>query len=222
MATRKKSTRGRLARAKRKPQDWTLGLEVVHPKAAGIDVGSEEHWVAIPPLLEEHPVRCFGCYTEDLRSLAEWLSSQGITTVAMQSTGVYWMRRAGTIRHPGVLVNARDTRNLPGRQTDIQECQWLLKLHVYGLLRNSFRPPEQVLKLRTYWRQRQQHIADAARCVQHMQKALTQMNVQIANVLSDITGVSGRAMVRAILKGEGNPQVLAQWREPNVKPAPRK
>ncbi|HEY7334419.1 MAG TPA: IS110 family transposase [Bryobacteraceae bacterium] len=220
MATRKKSTRGRLARAKLKPQDWTLGLEVVHSQAAGIDVGSEEHWVAIPPSLDDYPVRSCGCFTEDLRGLVEWLKSRGITTVALQSTGVYWIPLYDLLEQSGIqvfLVNARDTKNLPGRKTDIQECQWLLKLHVYGLLRNSFRPPEQVLKLRTYWRQRQQHIADAARCVQRMQKALTQMNLQLTHVLSDITGASGQAILRAILNGERNPQVLAQWREPNVK-----
>jgi transposase len=220
MATRKKSTRKGTAQAKLKPRDWTLGLEVAHPKAAGIDVGSQEQWVAIPPGLDEHPVRSFLSFTEDLRAMAEWLKSRGITTVAMQSTGVYWIPLYDMLEQHGIevyLVNARDTKNLPGRKTDIQECQWLLQLHVYGLLRNSFRPAEEVLRLRTYWRQRQQHIADAARCVQHMQKALTQMNLQLSNVLSDIAGASGQAIIEAILKGERNPQVLAQLRDRQVR-----
>jgi transposase len=206
--------------AKLKPQDWTLGLQVVHPKAAGIDVGNQEHWVAVPPQMDAEPVRRFGCYTADLIAMAEWLVSNGIETVAMQSTGVYWIPLYDILEQRGIqvfLVNAEDTRNLPGRKTDVQECQWLLKLHVYGLLKNSFRPEEEICVMRTYWRQRQQHIADGARCIQRMQKALTQMNVQLANVISDISGETGQAIIRAILKGERDPQQLAQLRDPRVK-----
>jgi len=210
-------------RAKLKPQDWALGLEVVHPKAAGIDVGNEEHWVAIPPSLDEEPVRRFGCFTADLMALARWLQERGIETVAMQSTGVYWIALYEILEQHDIhvfLVNARDTRNLPGRKSDVQECQWLLKLHVYGLLKNSFRPPEEICVLRTYWRQRQQHIADASRCVQRMQKTLTQMNVQLANVISDISGWTGQAIIAAILKGERDPQQLVKLCDPRIKASP--
>jgi transposase len=225
MATREKSTssrRGRKAnnRAKLKPREWTLGLEVVHPKAAGIDVGNAEHYVAVPPSLAADPVRTFGCFTADLTALADWLEQCGIETVAMQSTGVYWSPLCDILSQRGIqvtLVNARDTKNMPGRKTDVQECQWLLKLHVYGLLKNSFRPEEQTLVMRTLWRQRQQHIADASRTIQHMQKALTQMNVQLANVISDISGWTGQAIIGAILKGERDPWKLAELRDARVK-----
>lgn len=207
-------------RAKLKPQDCTLGLQVMHPKAAGIDVGNEEHWVAVPPNLDPEPVRSFGCFTKDLQEMADWLVRIGIETVAMQSTGVYWIALYDILSERGIrvfVVNAADTKNLPGRKTDIQECQWLWKLHSYGLLRNSFRPEEEILVMRTYWRQRQQHIGDASRCIQHMQKALTQMNVQLANVISDISGTTGQAILRAIVGGERDPQKLAELRDPRVK-----
>jgi transposase len=225
MATTQKSTsprrRGKQRnRAKLKPRDWTLGLSMVHPKAAGIDVGNEEHYVAVPPDLDEEPVRTFGCFTQDLKALADWLEQRGIETVVMQSTGVYWIALYDILSERGMevfLVNARDTRNLPGRKTDVQECQWLLKLHVHGLLRNSFRPEEQICVMRTLWRQRQQHIADASRCLQRMQKALTQMNVQLANVISDISGWTGQSIIQAILDGQRNPRELAKLRDPRVK-----
>ncbi len=207
-------------RAKLKPQDCTLGLQVMHPKAAGIDVGNEEHWVAVPPNLDSEPVRSFGCFTKDLQEMADWLVRIGIETVAMQSTGVYWIALYDILAERGIrvfVVNAADTKNLPGRKTDIQECQWLWKLHSYGLLRNSFRPEEEILVMRTYWRQRQQHIGDASRCIQHMQKALTQMNVQLANVIRDISGTTGQAILRAIVAGERDPQKLAELRDPRVK-----
>jgi transposase len=152
--------------------------------------------------------------------MADWLVQCGIETVAMQSTGVYWMALDNTLTERGIrvfVVNARDTKNLPGRKTDIQECQWLLKLHAYGLLRKSFRPEEEILVMRTYWRQRQQHIGDASRCIQHMQKVLTQMNVQLANAISDISGTTGQAILSAILAGERDPQTLAKLRDPRVK-----
>jgi transposase len=228
MSNTKKSTSPRghrkaQRRAKLKPQDWTLGLTVVHPKAAGIDVGNEEHYVAIPPHLDSEPVRMFGCFTADLKALADWLVQRGIETVAMQSTGVYWIPLYDILSECGIkvfLVNARETKNMPGRKTDIQECQWLLKLHVYGLLRNSFRPEEEICVMRTLWRQRQQHVGDASRCIQHMQKALTQMNLQLANVISDISGWTGLAILQAILEGERNPWKLAQLRDPRVKASP--
>ena len=217
MENGKKSTsrRGgkRRTRAQLKSQDCTLGLDIVHPKAAGIDVGNQEHWVAVPAYLDPEPVRCYGCFTSDLTEMARWLVGLGIETVAMQSTGVYSIALYDILERQGIrvyLVNARDTRNLPGRKTDVAECQWLLKLHVYGLLRNSFRPAEEVYVMRTYWRQRQQHLSDSSRCVQRMQKALTQMNVQLANVISDITGTTGQAIIRAMLKGQRDPRQLAE------------
>jgi transposase len=206
--------------AKLKPQDWALGLSVVHPQAAGIDVGNEEHYVAVPPSMDGEPVRKFGCFTRDLIELADWLQKCGIQTVAMQSTGVYWMALYDVLEERGMrvfLVNARDTKNMPGRKTDVQECQWLLKLHVYGLLKNSFRPDEEIRVMRTFWRQRQQHIADAARCTQRMQKALTQMNLQLANVISDISGATGQAIIKDILGGQRDPKRLAKHRDPRVK-----
>jgi len=139
-------------RAKLKAQDCTLGLQVVHPKAAGIDVGNEEHWVAVTPDLDPEPVQSFGCFTQDLQEMANWLVRIGVETVAMQSTGVYWIALYDILAERGIkvfLVNAGDTKNLPGRKTDIQECQWLLKLHTFGLLRNSFRPEEEILVMRT-------------------------------------------------------------------------
>jgi transposase len=206
--------------AKLKPADGTLGMEVIHPYAAGIDVGNDEHYVAVPPMLDENPVRTFGCFTSDLIALATWLSEIGITTVALQSTGVYWIPLYDVLTQRGIevfVVNAQDTKHVPGRKTDVLECQWILKLHVHGLLRSSFRPRAEVLKMRTLWRQRGQLVADAARCTQRMQKALTQMNVQLANVISDVTGVSGMAIVDAILKGERNPQRLAELSDPGIK-----
>lgn len=218
--TRSRRGRKQQDRAKLKPQDWTLGLSVVHPKAAGIDIGNAEHYVAVPPSLDPEPVRTFGCFTADLNALADWLEQCGIQTVAMQSTGVYWMALYDILEERGIrvfLVNARDTKNMPGRKTDVQECQWLLKLHVYGLLKNSFRPAEEILVVRTIWRQRQQHIADASRSIQHMQKAMSQMNLQLANVIRDISGTTGQAIIQAILKGERDPWQLAQYRDPRVK-----
>jgi transposase len=225
MAKTKKSIASRRERKQQeraplKPHDWSLGLSVVHPNAAGIDVGNAEHYVAVPPGLDAEPVRCFGCFTADLHALADWLERCGIDTVAMQSTGVYWIPLHDILSERGMrvfVVNARETRNMPGRKSDVQECQWILKLHVYGLLKNSFRPEEEICILRTIWRQRQQHIGDASRCIQHMQKALTQMNLQLANVISDISGWTGQAIIGAILQGERDPVQLAQLRDARVK-----
>ncbi len=194
MAKRKMSTferlrSGKMNRQERKEWQQRLcaedaGLEVVHPDAAGIDVGNASHFVAVPPDRDEPPVREFGSWTADLRRMAEWLKRCRIRTVAMQSTGVYWVALQEILEHEGFevyLVNARGTKNLPGRKSDVQECQWLMKLHTYGLLRNSFHPPEQIRAVRTIWRQRDRLVKEAGREVQQMQKALTTMNVQLAN-----------------------------------------
>jgi len=203
----------------RRLQSEDPGLEVVHPHAAGIDVGNSAHYVAVRPERDPQPVRRFECFTADLRRLADWLQSCGVMTVAMQSTGVYWIPLYEILEERGFevyLVNARHTRNLPGRKSDVQESQWLLKLHTYGLLNNSFQPPAEIRALRTYWRQRGEHVAGAATCIQRIQKALTQMNLQLANVISDISGLTGQAILRAIVAGERDPRKLAEFRDPRI------
>ena len=216
---------GRLNRKQRRELTRRLcstdpGLEVVHRNAAGIDVGNELHFVAVPPGRDPEPVREFGCWTADLHRLADWLPACGIETVVMQSTGVYWVALYDVLGARGFevcLANARDTKNLPGRKSDVQESQWLMKLHTYGLLRNSFRPPEEIRALRTVWRLRARHVQEAGRCVQHMQKALTTMNVQLANVISDVSGITGQAILRAVLRGERDPYKLAQLRDGRIR-----
>ena len=208
-----------LWRNRKERKDWARrlqsedpGLEVVHPRAAGIDVGNSAHYVAVRPDRDAEPVRRFECFTADLYRMADWLRSNGVKTVAMQSTGVYWIPLYEVLEERGFevyLVNARHTKNLPGRKSDVQESQWLLKLHTYGLLSNSFQPPVKIRMLRTYWRQRGTHVAGAATCIQRMQKALTQMNVQLANVISDISGLTGQAIIRSIVAGERDSQKLA-------------
>src|SRR5215471_9384340 len=221
MMTDKKLWRNRKERKEwaRRLQSEDPGLEVVHPHAAGIDVGNSAHYVAVRPDQDSEPVRRFECFTADLHRMADWLQSCDVKTVAMQSTGVYWIPLYEILEERGFkvhLVNARHTKNLPGRKSDVQECQWLLKLHTYGLLNNSFQPVSEIRVLRTYWRQRGEHVRGAATCIQRMQKALTQMNVQLANVISDISGLTGQAIVRAILAGERDRRKLATLSDPRV------
>src|SRR5215471_18886136 len=178
----------------RQIQSEEISLEVVHPDAAGIDIGNESHYVAVPPSRDSQPVQRFGCTTAELKAMAAWLKQCGIRTVAMQSAGVYWIAVYDILEEAGLevyLVNARETKNLPGRKTDVQESQWLMKLHTYGLLRNSFRPAQEIRTMRTYWRQRNDLVQSAGRHIQRMQKVLTQMNIQLANVISDISGTTG-------------------------------
>src|SRR5882672_6393998 len=204
----------------RKIQSEDISLEVIHPDAAGIDIGNESHYVAVPPARDSQPIRRFGCTTAELKEMALWLKQCAIRTVAMQSTGVYWIAVYDILEEAGLevyLVNARDTKNLPGRKSDVQESQWLMKLHTYGLLRNSFRPSQEIRTMRTYWRQRNDLVQSAGRHIQRMQKALTQMNIQLANVLSDISGVTGQAIIKAILGGQRDPHKLAEFRNPRVK-----
>jgi hypothetical protein len=163
-----------------KIQSEELSLEVIHPHAAGIDIGNESHYVAVPPSRDSQPVRRFGCTTAELKAMADWLQQCGIRTIAMQSTGVYWVAVYDILEQAGFevyLVNARDTKNLPGHKSDVQESQWLMKLHTYGLLRNSFRPSQEIRTMRTYWRQRNDLVRSAGRHILRMQKALTQMNL---------------------------------------------
>jgi hypothetical protein len=195
------------------------GLEVMHPHAAGIDVGNSAHYVAVRPDRDPDSVRRFECFTADLHRLADWLQQCGVTTVAMQSTGVYWSPVYEILDARGLevyLVNARHTKNLPGRKTDVQESQWLLKLHTYGLLRNSFHPSADIRVVRTYWRQRGDHVHAVSTCIQRMQKVLTQMNIQLANVISDLSGWTGQRIVRAILAGERDPDKLAALSHPGI------
>jgi transposase len=203
----------------RRLQSADPGLEVMHPNAAGIDVGNSAHYVAVRPDRDPDSVRRFDCFTADLHRLAEWLQHCGVTTVAMQSTGVYWIPVYEILDARGIevyLVNARHTKNLPGRKSDVRESQWLLKLHTYGLLRNSFHTPAEIRVVRTYWRQRGDHVHAVSTCIQRMQKVLTQMNIQLANVISDLSGWTGQRIVRAILAGERDPETLAALSHPGI------
>ena len=206
----------------RRKVDWKT-LEIVHPDAAGIDVGGSEHWVAISPDRDPEPVRRFGCFTVDLREMAGWLIDKGVRSVALQSTGVYWMPVLEVLEQHGLelfLENAQHTKNVPGRKSDVQECQWLLKLHAFGLLKNSFQPSDEIRVARSLWRHRGDLVAEAGSAVQRMQKALTEMNIQLSNVLSDLSGVSGMSILQAILDGERDPQALAALVMPGVKATP--
>jgi transposase len=199
------------------------GLDVVHPHAAGIDVGNRAHYVAVRPDRDPDSVRRFECFTADLHRLADWLQQCGVTTVAMQSTGVYGIPVYEILDTRGFevyLVNARHTKNLPGRKSDVQESQWLLKLHTYGLLRNSFHPPAEIRVVRTYWRQRGDHVHAVSTCIQRMQKVLTQMNIQLANVISDLSGWTGQRIIRAMLAGERDPAKLAALSHPGIHATP--
>jgi transposase len=203
----------------RKMQSEDLSLEVIHPDAAGIDIGNESHYASVRPSRDSQPVRRFGCTTAELKAMAAWLEQCRIRTVAMQSTGVYGVAVYDILEQAGFevyLVNARDTKNLPGRKSDVQESQWLMKLHTYGLLRNSFRPSQEIRMMRTYWRQRNDLVRSASRHILRMQKTMTQMNVQLANVLSDVSGATGQAIIKAILAGERDPHKLAAFRDPRV------
>jgi transposase len=192
---------------------------VVEPNAAGIDVGAREMYVAIPPDRDSEPVRVFKTFTADLECLVDWLIARGITTVAMESTGVYWIPLYQMLEDRGVracLVNARHMKNVPGRRTDWYECQWLQYLHAAGLLRAAFRPEQDVCGVRTLLRHRNELVRMAVQHVQHMQKALTQMNVHIHHVISDITGLTGLAIVDAILSGERDVAKLAELRHRSI------
>ena len=219
--SRKKPT-GKQKGPAQKRVDWKA-LEIVHPDAAGIDVGGSEHWVAIGPDRDPEPVRRFGCFTADVREMGRWLVEKGVRSVAMQSTGVYWMPVFEVLEQQGLevyLVNAQHTKNVPGRKSDVQECQWLLKLHAFGLLNNSFQPTDEIRIARTLWRQRSNLVAEASSMIQRMQKVLTEMNVQLSNVLSDVSGMSGMKIIGAILEGERDPWKLTTFVEPEVKAKP--
>jgi len=192
------------------------GLFPVHPAAAAIDVGAALHVAAVGPDRDKEPVRTFRTFTDDLHRLADWFAQCGIRTIVMESTGVYWIPVFEILEQRGfevMVVNARDAKHVPGRKTDVSDAQWLQRLHEYGLLRASFRPEAEIAGLRTYLRQWERLLDYAAAHIQHMQKALMQMNLQLHHVVSDITGVTGMTIIRAIVAGERDPNVLASHRD---------
>jgi transposase len=191
-------------------------MPMVHPNAAAIDVGATMHMAAVRPDRTPEPVRSFGTFTTDLHRLVEWFKECGVETVVMESTSVYWIPIFELLDAHGFtvfLVNARDAKHVPGRKTDVSDAQWLQRLHSYGLLRASFRPKGQISELRAYMRQRERLLEYAASHIQHMQKALTEMNLQLHHVVADITGATGLRIIRTILAGERDPKVLARLRD---------
>jgi transposase len=190
-------------------------LQQINEHAAGVDLGAEEIWVAVPHSRDTEAVRKFGTWTAELRNIAAWLKRCGVQTVAMESTGIYWVPLYEMLERQGFevyLVNARHIKNVSGRKTDVLDCQWIQQLHTYGLLQRSFRPPEHICAIRALVRQREMLIHSRAAHIQHMQKALLLMNVQLTMVLSDITGITGMQIIRAIVSGERDPHVLASFR----------
>lgn len=188
------------------------GWEAINPQAAGIDIGAKEHFACVPAKATPKNVRSFGTCTADLNGLADWFKECGVTSVAMEATGVYWIPVFQILEERGlavILVNARQTKNVAGRKSDVQDCQWIQRLHTYGLLQGSFRPEDAYCVLRTYLRYRDELVSARSTQCQHMQKALQQMNVQLVQVLSDVMGVSGMAIIQAILEGERDPVKLA-------------
>jgi transposase len=207
-------------KSKKKSTSTPTLLTPINRRAAGVDIGSRFHVVAVPADLDAEPVRSFQSFTGDLYRLADWLVGLGITTVAMESTGIYWVPVFEILEGRGlevVLVNARDAKNVPGRKTDVNDAQWIQQLHTYGLLRASFRPGSAIVALRAYLRHRERMLEYAASHVQHMQKALMQMNLQLHHVVSDITGVTGMRILRAIVAGERDAEVLAAFRDVRCK-----
>jgi transposase len=195
-------------------------IEIVHPNAAGLDIGAREIYACVPPDRAGETVKVFGTFTPDLERLADWLVAHQVDTVAMESTGVYWIPVFEVLEARGLkvyLVNGRHVKHVPGRKSDVQDCQWLQKLHALGLLTGSFRPDGEMCALRAYLRHRMDLVQHRAAHVQHMQKALQQMNILLPQVVSDITGETGMAILRAIVAGERDSVKLAQLRNPRCK-----
>lgn len=209
-----------MGQSKSKKRGRNKRLSTVNPNAAGIDVGSQFHVVAVPADRDDEPVRSFQSFTGDLHRLADWLVACRIDTVAMESTGIYWVPLYEILVDRGIAVvvaNARDVKHVPGRKTDVNDAQWLQQLHAYGLLRGSFHRPADIGALRAYLRQRERLLDYAASHIQHMQKALMQMNLQLHHVVSDITGKTGMGIIRAILDGVHDPVALAGYRDARCK-----
>ena len=204
----------------RKSSAKPAGLSQLNLNAAGIDVGATSHFVAVPADRAEQPVQEFAAFTADLYRLADWLTECRVKTVAMESTGVYWIPLFGVLEERGfrvMLVDPRRIKNVPGRKTDVLDCQWLQQLHTYGLLSGAFRPDGDIRRLRSYLRQRAMLVEYASHHIQHMQKALTQMNVKFQHVISNITGKTGMDIIEAIAGGERDPRKLARLRDPRTK-----
>ena len=198
------------------PPIRSAGLPVVNEYAAAIDIGSRFHVAAVAPELSNEPVKTFQAFTGDTERMADWFISLGIKTVAMESTGVYWVPVYEILETRGlnvIVANARDARCVPGRKSDVNDAQWLQRLHACGLLRASFRPGRDIAALRTYLRVRERHLEYAAAHIQHIQKALTFMNLQLHHVVTDVTGATGMKIIRAIVNGERDPEVLAKHRD---------
>jgi transposase len=192
-------------------------LEQINLNAGGLDIGAAEIWACVPADRDSEAVRKFDTFTTDLHQLAEWLVACGVKSVAMESTGVYWLPIYEMLERYGItacLVNAQATKNVSGRKSDVLDCQWIQQLHTYGLLQASFRPPTEISTLRTYVRQREMLLQQRARQIQHMQKALHLMNLKLTSVITDITGLTGIQILRAIVAGEQDPVQLAQYRDP--------
>jgi transposase len=203
-----------------KPGKSRAALTITHPNAAAVDIGSASHFVAVPPDRDDQPVREFPSFTVDLNALADWLKACGVDTVAMESTGVYWIPLFELLESRGftvLLVNARHVKNVSGRKSDVLDCQWLQQLMTYGLLSGAFRPADAVCVLRSLWRQRGTLLKNQAQHVQHIQKALTLMNVQLANVISDVVGETGQKILRAIVAGERDGHALGSMKHVRVK-----
>src|ERR1700674_1256141 len=202
-----------------KPGKSRVALTITHPNAAGIDIGSGSHFVAVPPGRDDEPVREFPSFTFDLNAIFDWLEAFQVDTVAMESTGVCSIPLYDLLESRGftvLLVNARHVKNVSGRKSDVLDCQWLQQLMTYGLLSGAFRPADQVCVLRSFWRQRGMLLRSQGRHVQHMQKALTQMNVQLANVISDVVGETGQKILRAIVAGERDGQLLGSMKKARI------
>lgn len=209
-----------MGKRKQKPVQVGDDMPMIHPNAGGIDVGAKELWVSVAPDRDPEPIQQFGMFTQDLYKMAAWLKRCGIDTVAMESTGVYWIAVFQILQrhHIHVVVaNAKHVKNVSGRKTDWSDCQWLRILHTFGLLAGSFQPAAEVGVLRSYLRHRQMLIEYGAAHIQHMQKALTQMNLHLGHVLSDITGTTGMRIIRAIVQGERDPRRLAAMRDGRTK-----
>lgn len=218
-----KAKRAKASRRSRRGQHGPIRpaakLPQINPHAAGIDVGSVEHWVCVPEdsvTAGQSHIRSFGGFTADLDGLVEWMLACGIKTVALEATGVYWIPLAQKVEAAGievVLVNARHLKNVPGRKTDVKDCQWIQQLHSYGLLQGSFRPPQDICQLRSLMRHRDNLVSSCGREVQHMQKSLQQMNLHLHHAVSDLTGATGLRILDAILAGERDPEVLVELRD---------
>ena len=208
-------------RLSRTPRTSPSVLERLQVDVAGIDCGAcgaAEHFVSVPPDRDPAPVRAFRTFTADLQRLADWLLACGITSVAMEATGVYWIPVYDILEARGLevlLVNARHVKHVPGRKSDVQDCEWLRELHSVGLLRGSFRPTAAILALRALLRHRDTLVKNAGTYVQRMQKGLIEMNLLLPRVVSDITGRTGLLILRALVAGERDPHVLAQHRDPH-------